>query len=86
VPLEEWQGRVGAPWRFAATQTRIWGVSDHGTHEAVYLPDPCGCGIELATVASEAPDEVLNEASCAAIRGNEAHRLHLRLNARSTIL
>jgi catechol 2,3-dioxygenase len=32
----------------AATQTPIQGASDHGTHEAIYLPDPDGNGIELA--------------------------------------
>jgi catechol 2,3-dioxygenase len=34
--------------RLAATDTRIQGASDHGTHEAIYLPDPDGNGIELA--------------------------------------
>ena len=34
--------------RLAATNTRIQGASDHGTHEAIYLPDPDGNGIELA--------------------------------------
>jgi catechol 2,3-dioxygenase len=29
-------------------RTPIQGMSDHGTHEAVYLPDPDGNGIELA--------------------------------------
>jgi catechol 2,3-dioxygenase len=33
--------------RLAATNTRIQGASDHGTHEAIYLPDPDGNGIEL---------------------------------------
>ena len=37
-----------AALRLAATQTRIQGASDHGTHEAIYLPDPDGNGIELA--------------------------------------
>jgi catechol 2,3-dioxygenase len=32
----------------AAMQTPIQGASDHGTHEAIYLPDPDGNGIELA--------------------------------------
>jgi catechol 2,3-dioxygenase len=32
----------------AETQTPIQGASDHGTHEAIYLPDPDGNGIELA--------------------------------------
>jgi len=32
----------------AATKTPIQGASDHGTHEAIYLPDPDGNGIELA--------------------------------------
>ena len=34
--------------RVAAAQTPVQGMSDHGTHEAVYLPDPDGNGIELA--------------------------------------
>jgi catechol 2,3-dioxygenase len=37
-----------AALRLAATETRIQGASDHGTHEAIYLPDPDGNGIELA--------------------------------------
>jgi catechol 2,3-dioxygenase len=38
-----------AALRLAATRTPIQGASDHGTHEAIYLPDPDGNGIELAT-------------------------------------
>ncbi len=34
--------------RLVATRTPIDGASDHGTHEAIYLPDPDGNGIELA--------------------------------------
>jgi catechol 2,3-dioxygenase len=34
--------------RLAATQAPVQGASDHGTHEAIYLPDPDGNGIELA--------------------------------------
>ncbi len=34
--------------RLAVTKTPIQGASDHGTHEAIYLPDPDGLGIELA--------------------------------------
>jgi catechol 2,3-dioxygenase len=37
-----------AALRLAETQTPIQGASDHGTHEAIYLPDPDGNGIELA--------------------------------------
>ena len=37
-----------AALRLAATNTRIQGASDHGTHEAIYLTDPDGNGIELA--------------------------------------
>jgi len=33
--------------RLGATNTPVQGASDHGTHEAVYLPDPDGNGIEL---------------------------------------
>jgi catechol 2,3-dioxygenase len=34
--------------RLSRTETPIQGASDHGTHEAIYLPDPDGNGIELA--------------------------------------
>ncbi len=34
--------------RLSETQTPVQGASDHGTHEAIYLPDPDGNGIELA--------------------------------------
>jgi catechol 2,3-dioxygenase len=34
--------------RLAATRTPIQGASDHGTHEALYLADPDGNGLELA--------------------------------------
>ena len=34
--------------RLAAAKVAIQGASDHGTHEAIYLPDPDGNGIELA--------------------------------------
>jgi catechol 2,3-dioxygenase len=37
-----------ASLRLAATKTPIQGASNHGTHEAIYLPDPDGNGIELA--------------------------------------
>src|SRR5215208_7013967 len=37
-----------AALRLAARPTPIQGASDHGTHEAIYLPDPDGNGIELA--------------------------------------
>jgi len=37
-----------AALRLAARKTQIQGASDHGTHEAIYLPDPDGNGIELA--------------------------------------
>jgi catechol 2,3-dioxygenase len=37
-----------AALRLSATQTPIQGASDHRTHEAIYLPDPDGNGIELA--------------------------------------
>jgi catechol 2,3-dioxygenase len=41
--------------RLAATRTPIQGASDHGTHEAIYLPDEDGNGIELA---ADRPREV----------------------------
>ncbi len=34
--------------RLAATRTPIQGASDHKTHEAIYLADPDGNGLELA--------------------------------------
>ena len=34
--------------RLAASRTPIQGASDHGTHEAIYLADPDGNGLELA--------------------------------------
>jgi catechol 2,3-dioxygenase len=37
-----------AALRLAATRTPIQGASDHRTHEAIYLADPDGNGIELA--------------------------------------
>ena len=37
-----------AALRLAATRTPIQGASDHRTHEAIYLPDSEGNGIELA--------------------------------------
>jgi catechol 2,3-dioxygenase len=38
-----------AALRLAATRTPIQGASDHRTHEAIYLPDIDGNGIELAS-------------------------------------
>ena len=35
--------------RIAERRVPIDGASDHGTHEAIYLPDPDGIGIELAS-------------------------------------
>jgi catechol 2,3-dioxygenase len=37
-----------AATRLIERQTPIQGMSDHGTHEAIYLPDADGNGIELA--------------------------------------
>ncbi len=37
-----------AAMRLATTRTPIQGASNHGTHEAIYLPDPDGNGLELA--------------------------------------
>ena len=45
-PSREELARVAL--RVAAARTPIQGASDHGTHEAIYLPDPDGNGIELA--------------------------------------
>jgi len=41
--------------RLSLADTPIEGASDHGTHEALYLPDPDGNGIELA---ADRPREV----------------------------
>lgn len=45
-PTREELARAAA--RLSAAQTRLQGASDHGTHEAIYLADPDGNGIELA--------------------------------------
>jgi catechol 2,3-dioxygenase len=45
-PSREELARAAA--RLIETQTPIQGMSDHGTHEAIYLPDADGNGIELA--------------------------------------
>ena len=45
-PTREELARVAV--RLASTRTPVDGLSDHGTHEAIYLPDPDGNGIELA--------------------------------------
>ncbi len=45
-PSREELGR--AALRLTATRTPIQGASDHGTHEAIYLADPDGNGLELA--------------------------------------
>jgi catechol 2,3-dioxygenase len=37
-----------AAMRLAVTRTPVEGASDHGTHEAIYLADPDGNGLELA--------------------------------------
>lgn len=37
-----------AAQRIAQGRVRTQGASDHGTHEAIYLPDPDGNGLELA--------------------------------------
>ncbi len=34
--------------RIATTKTPVEGFNHHGTHEAIYLPDPDGNGVELA--------------------------------------
>jgi catechol 2,3-dioxygenase len=41
--------------RVSEARTPIQGASDHGTHEALYLPDPDGNGLELE--ADRAPGE-----------------------------
>jgi catechol 2,3-dioxygenase len=51
--------------RIAESHTPIEGASDHGTHEAIYLPDPDGNGLELAW--DRAPSEWPNLADITAI-------------------
>jgi catechol 2,3-dioxygenase len=46
LPTREELARAAV--RLAETRTPIEGASDHGTHEAIYLPDADGNGIELA--------------------------------------
>jgi len=46
--FETRQGLARAAARLIARRTQIDGASDHGFHEAIYLPDPDGNGIELA--------------------------------------
>ncbi len=45
-PAREELARVAQ--RIAERRTAIQGASDHHTHEAIYLPDPDGNGLELA--------------------------------------
>jgi catechol 2,3-dioxygenase len=45
-PTREELARAGM--RVLRARWRIDGASDHGTHEAIYLPDPDGIGVELA--------------------------------------
>ena len=45
-PSREELARAAA--RLIESQTPVSGMSDHGTHEAIYLPDADGIGIELA--------------------------------------
>ena len=52
-PTREELARAGR--RIAELRVPIDGASDHGTHEAIYLPDPDGIGIELA---ADRPREV----------------------------
>jgi catechol 2,3-dioxygenase len=74
-----------AALRLAATQTPIQGASDHGTHEAIYLPDPDGNGIELAADRPRelwprpleyagGPHPLDSDGLLAAIAGEEPHR------------
>jgi catechol 2,3-dioxygenase len=45
-PSREELARVAM--RLAVTRVPVQGASDHATHEAIYLPDPDGNGLELA--------------------------------------
>jgi len=55
--------------RLRATGTPVQGASDHGTHEAIYLADPDGTGIELA---ADRPREQWPAPEEALIRGGPA--------------
>jgi catechol 2,3-dioxygenase len=70
--------------RLISTGTYIQGASDHGTHEAIYLPDPDGNGIELAAYRSReswpdlanpgwdgGPEPLDMESLLATVRGEE---------------
>jgi catechol 2,3-dioxygenase len=70
--------------RLISTGTYIQGASDHGTHEAIYLPDPDGNGIELAADRSReswpdlanpgwdgGPEPLDMESLLATVRGEE---------------
>ncbi len=54
-----------AAQRILESRAPIDGASDHGTHEAIYLPDPDGNGLELAW--DRAPEEWPNLADITAI-------------------
>ncbi len=62
-PTQEELARVAQ--RILESRTPIDGASDHGTHEAIYLPDPDGNGLELAW--DRAPDKWPNLADITAI-------------------
>jgi catechol 2,3-dioxygenase len=65
-PSREELARAGV--RVATAGVPIDGLSDHGTHEAIYLPDPDGNGLELAAdrPRSEWPDFSRPDAAYAA--------------------
>lgn len=49
--------------RISEARTPIQGASDHGTHEAIYLPDPDGNGLELEAdrPADQWPQSMMEE-------------------------
>lgn len=63
-PTQEELARVAQ--RIRDAQAPIEGASDHGTHEAIYLPDPDGNGLELAW--DRAPELWPNYSDLEAIR------------------
>ena len=66
-PRREELARAAA--RVIETRTPVQGMADHGTHEAIYLPDADGNGIELA---ADRPREVWPSLEVEFARGGPA--------------
>ncbi len=61
--------------QIAETRTRIQGMSNHGTHHAIYLPDAEGNGIELAWDLPKAKWPKTGEEMMSANRGISAEEI-----------